>query len=163
MNNRDRDEFYLSKPAVDNDEDGDDYELEPPDAGVLAAEEQRGREAIEASRASIDIDEIYRDAGRQRSEEILQNWFKDFQFKFRFQTKHLLIAAAALAVILTLWKFGMLGTALVLLMMISVFGLYFYFSWQEQKAEDEATRRREEMYARRRAQQQKTSGGRDTA
>jgi hypothetical protein len=161
MNNRDRDEFYLSKPAAGNDDDGDDYELEPPDAEVLAAEAERGREAIEASRANIDIDEIYRDAGRQRSEEILESWFKDFKFKFQFKTKHLLIAAAALAIILTLWKFEMLGTAIVLLMMISVFGLYFYFSWQEQRAEDEATRRREEMYARRRAQQQRTSGKHD--
>lgn len=161
MNSRDRDEFYLSKPAAGND-DGEDYELEPPDAEVIAAEAERGREAIEASRANINIDEIYRDAGRQRSEEILENWFKDFQFKFRFRIKHLLIAAAALAIILTLWRFGLLGTAIVLLMMISVFGLYSYFSWQEQRAEDEATRRREEMYARRRAQQQKTTGQNDS-
>jgi hypothetical protein len=163
MNSRDRDEFYLSKPAAGND-DGDDYELEPPDAGVLAAEEQRGRQAIEASRSAIDIDEIYRDAGRQRSEEILENWFKDFKLlQFRFKTKHLLIAAAALAVILTLWRLDLLGTAIVLLMMISVFGLYTYFSWQEQKADEEASRRREEMYARRRAQQQRMSGGDETA
>lgn len=161
MNSRNRDEFYLSKPTAANG-DGDDYELEPPDAEVLAAEEQRGRDAIEASRAAIDIDEIYRDAGQHRSEEILENWFKDFQFKFRFRTKHLLIAAAALAIILTLWRLGLLGTAIVLLMMISVFGLYTYFSWQEQKAEDEATRRREEMYARRRAQQKSMPGQNDS-
>jgi hypothetical protein len=161
MDSRSRDEFYLSKPG-DVDDDGDDYELEPPDAEVIAAEELRGREAIEASRSTIDIDEIYRDAGRQRSEEILENWFRDFRFRFRFRVKHLLIAAAGLAIMLTLYKFNILGTALVLLVMFFVFGLTFYFARQEQRAEDDAMQRREEMYARRRAQQQKTHGGNDT-
>jgi hypothetical protein len=150
MNSRDRDEFYLSKPDAAED-DGDDYELEPPDAEVLAAEERRGREAIDATHATIDIDEIYRDAGRQRADEILENWFKDFRFRFRFQVKHLLIATAVLAIVLTLAKLQMLGTVAVLLVMFSVAGLFFYLQWQEKKAEDEATRRRHEMYERRRA------------
>jgi len=160
MDTRDRDDFYLSKPKDDGD-DGDEYELEPPDAEVLAAEERRGTEAVEASRAAIDIDEIYRDADRQRSEEILQNWFRNFKFGFRFQVKHLLIATAVLAIVLTLAKLQMLGTAVVMLVMLSVAGLYFYLQWQEKKAQEEATRRRHEMYARNRAAMQKMAGGGD--
>lgn len=158
MDNRDRDDFYLSKPKDDADE-GDEYELEPPDADVIAAEERRGNEAVEATRASIDIDEIYRDSDRQRSDEILQNWFRDFKFGFRFQVKHLLIATAVLAIVLTLAKLQMLVTTVVVLVMLSVAGLYFYLQWQEKKAQEEATRRRQEMYARNRAAMQKLTGG----
>jgi hypothetical protein len=162
MDSRDRDKFYSSKPG-DVDDEGDDYELEPPDADVIAAEERRGTEAIEATRASIDIDEIYRDADRQRSDEILQNWFRDFKFGFRFQVKHLLIATAVLAIVLTLIKLQRLGTTAVILVMLSVAGLYFYLQWQEKKAQEEATRRRHEMYERRRASMEKMMSGGDAA
>jgi hypothetical protein len=154
MNDPDRDKFYSS--TSDDADDGDDYELEPPDADVLAGEERRAREAIEDTRAAIDIDEIYRDADRQRSTEILESWARDF--RFRFQVKHLLIATAVLAIVLTLYKLEMLGTAVVLLVMISVAGLYFYLQWQEKKAQDEANRRRQELYARRRAQFKRMKG-----
>jgi hypothetical protein len=160
MDTRDRDDFYLSKPKDDAD-DGDEYELEPPDADILAAEVRRGNEAVEATRASIDIDEIYRDADRQRSDEILQNWFRNFKFGFRFQVKHLLIATAVLAIVLTLYQLGRLGTAVVILVMLSVAGLYFYLQWQEKKAQEEASRRRHEMYERRRAAMQKMMSGGD--
>ncbi len=156
MDSRDRDKFYSS---TSDDADEDEYEVEPPDAEVLAAEERRGQEAIEATHATIDIDEIYRDAGRQRSDEILENWFRDFKFRFRFQVKHLLIATAVLAILLTLAKLEMLGTVMVFLVMISVAGLFFYLQWQEKKAQDEAARRRQEMYARRRAHMQKVTSG----
>jgi hypothetical protein len=158
MNSRDRDEFYLSKATNADGDDGDDYELEPPDAEVLAAEERRGREAIDATHATIDIDEIYRDAGRQRADELLESWFKDFRFRFRFQVKHLLIATAVLAIVLTLAKLQMLGTVAVLLVMFSVAGMFFYLQWQEKKAEDEATQRRHEMYERRRTHFDKMQG-----
>ena len=64
-----------------------------------------------------------------------------------------------LAIVLTLYKLEMLGTAVVLLVMISVAGVYFYLQWQEKKAQDEANRRRQEMYARRRAHFKKVHGG----
>ena len=98
---------------------------------------------------SIDIDDIYREADRERGGEILESWVRDFHF--RFQIKHLLIATAVLAIVLTLNWHGLLGTTLVLLVMISVAGLYLYLQWQEKKQQDEANRRRQEMYARRRA------------
>jgi len=148
MDSRDRDKFYTYTPE---DDDGDEYELEPPDEHVIAGEKQRAKDALEATKSSIDINEIYRDAAQERSSEILENWFRDFKFGFRFQVKHLLIATAVLAIILTLAKLKMLGTTAVILVMLGVAGLYLYLQWQEKKAQDEATRRRHEMYARRRA------------
>lgn len=130
-------------------DDDSEYELEPPDAAVLAADERRAKEAIEATRRSIDIDEIYREESRDRGGEILQEWTRNL--KFRFQVKHLLIGTAVLAIALTLWRWGILGTTLVILMMLSIAGLYLYLQWQEKKQRDEADRRRQEMYSRRRA------------
>ena len=40
MDDRERDKFYSS--ASDDADDGDEYEVEPPDAHVLADEERRG-------------------------------------------------------------------------------------------------------------------------
>jgi hypothetical protein len=158
MDHRDRDKFYSppSKPNDDDDDDGD-YELEPPDPEILANEVKRAKDAIDATNATIDIDEIYRDASQQRSDEILQNWFRGLR-GFRFQVKHLLIATAVLAIILTVGAKMGWGGGFALLVMLSIGGLFFYFQWQEQKAEEEATRRRQEMYARRRAHFEKMSG-----
>jgi hypothetical protein len=156
MDSRERDKFYSKS---DDDDDGADYELEPPDEEITAAAERRGKEAIEASRADIDIDEIYRDAGQRSSEEFLDGLLKNFKLRFRFQISHLLILTAVLAIVLTLAKLQLLGVAVFLLIVFSVAGLFFYLQIQERKAEEEATRRREEMYARRRAQMQKTAGG----
>jgi hypothetical protein len=143
--------------STSDDSVGDaDYELEPPDADVLAAEERRAKEAIEATLTSIDIEEIYREESRDRGGEILQEWIRNL--KFRFQVKHLLIGTAVLAIALTLWRWGILGTALVILTMLSIAGVYLYLQWQEKKQRDEAERRRREMYARRRAQLENRGG-----
>jgi hypothetical protein len=157
MDNRDRDKFYSSSSA-DDDDDGEDYELEPPDATVLAAEEQRAKEVMEASQASVDIDEIYRDVGRERTEEIVENWFRDLRQGFRFQVKHLLFATAVLAIVLTLAKWVGFGTVIVVAIMLAVATAYFFLQWQEKKAEEAAHSRRQEMFARQRAHFDKTSG-----
>jgi len=125
-----------------------DYELEPPDAEVLAAEERRAREAIEASNMAIDIDEIYRDLNQDHGREILESWW--LNFRFRFQVKHLLIGTALLAIGLALYRLELLRTAILLLVMVSVIGLYLYLQWQEKKQQDEAARRWRAMYERRR-------------
>jgi Ca2+/Na+ antiporter len=143
-NERKRDPIY----SPDQDEDGE-YELEPPDAEVIAAEERRAREAVDATRVAIDIDKIYREVDRDRGGEILNDWIRDFR-GFRFQTKHLLIATAVLAIVLALWRLDLFGTAFVIFLMLSVAGAYFYLSWQESKQQQEAERRIQEMYARNR-------------
>ena len=110
---------------------------------------------MEATRITIDIDEIYREADNPRGGEILDDWVRNFRGGFRFQTKHLLIATAVLSILLTLWRLEMLGDALVILLMLSVAGVYLYVSWQERKQQQEAERRRQEMYARNRAYHEK--------
>ncbi len=146
MDDRERDQFYSSTPqeAGDNDE----YELEPPDPEVVAGELHRAQEAIESTRISIDIDEVYRDAERDRGREILEGWLRNVPV--RFQTKHLLIVTAVVAILLTLVK--LIPMAVVVVgVMLAIAGVYLYLQWQEKKAQDEADRRRQELYARRRA------------
>jgi hypothetical protein len=150
----------VRSPSVE-DEDAD-YELEPPDPEVIAAEERRAREAVEATRASIDIDEIYRESDRRQGGEILDDWARNLRAGFRFQVKHLLIATAVLAIALALWRLQLFGTALVIGLMLSVAGAYLYVLWQEKKQQQEAERRREEMYSRNRmyhANRNRTAGG----
>ena len=84
----DRDKLYSA--GGDND-DGADYELEPLDPEVLAAEERRAAEAVEIHKKSIDIDEVYREFEARRDSEIVEEWFQRFRnFRFQFQVKHLL-------------------------------------------------------------------------
>jgi hypothetical protein len=139
----------IRSPSVEDDDA--DYELEPPDPEVIAAEERRAREAVEATRMTIDIDEIYRESDRRPGGEILDDWARNFRIGFRFQVKHLLIATAVVAIALALWRLELFGTALVLGLMLSVGGIYLYVLWQEKKQQQEAERRRREMYERNRA------------
>jgi hypothetical protein len=147
MDDAERDKFYASSPKEAD--EGDEYELEPPDPDVLAGEQRRAQETMESTRMSVDIDEIYREVERERGGEILENWLRNF--RFRFQVKHLLIATALLAILLTLVKLGLMAV-LVVAMMLSIAGIYLYLQWQERKYQQAADRRRQEMYARRRAQ-----------
>src|SRR4051812_44238277 len=145
MNDPERDKFY-SAPEPPPDDDAE-LELEPPDETI---EERQKQLALNAIRARIDIDEIYRDADRDRGGEILENWIRNF--RFQFQLKHLLIATAVLAIILTLIKLELFWTTLIVGVMLSVGGLYAYLHWEEKKHEIEADRKRQALYARRRAQ-----------
>src|SRR5437016_2985549 len=85
MDDRER-EFFYSAPKEEADEE--EYELDLPDPSVVSAEERHAKEVAESVRASIDIDEIYREAERERGAEILEEWIRNF--RFRFQVKHLL-------------------------------------------------------------------------
>jgi hypothetical protein len=156
MDDRERDQFYSS--SSDEAGEDDEYEVEPPDPDVLSGEQHRAQETIESTRMSIDIDEIYRDAERDRGREILEGWFRNFPV--RFQIKHLLIATAVLAILLTLYKLGLMAVVVVAVM-LSIAGLYLYLQWQDKQQQAEADRRRQEMYARRRAHLGKQSQGAD--
>lgn len=155
----DRDRFYTR----DADVDGDEYELEGPDPAVLAAEKRRAEEVVASTKRSIDIDEIYREADRSPSSELLENWFRNFDFRFRFQVKHLLIATAVLSILLTLWQLEWLGTALVLLVMGGVIGSYLYLQWKDKQHQDAAAERRRRLYAERRDAQENAGAAIDTA
>jgi hypothetical protein len=143
------------QPPPNVDDEGD-YELEPPDATIIAAEQRRGKDSIEASRAAIDIDQIYREADRDLGSELVEKWLKEY--RFQFQVKHILIATALLAVALTLWKLEVLGKTLWILFMLGVASFYVYLQWQESKHQRAAQERRERMYARRRAMQARQQG-----
>jgi hypothetical protein len=146
MDDRERDKFYSSNP---DDADDEDLELEPPDPTVLAGEQLRAKETLESTRIAIDIDNIYREAERDPGREFIENWLRNY--RFRFQVKHLLVATAVLAILLTLAKKDLM-IFVVIGVMLTIAGVYLYFQWLERKHQEEANRRRQELYARRREQ-----------
>jgi len=154
MDDKDREKFY-SPPEPPADDDGE-YELEPPDEAVT---EHQRKATLAGIEKRIDINEIYAEADRDRGSEILEDWVRNFRFRFQFQVKHLLIATALLAIVLTLFKLGMFWPTMVVLIMLGVAGLYTYLVWEEKKHQAEAARKREIVYAQRRAQQAASQSG----
>jgi hypothetical protein len=152
----DRDKLY-STDAVDDD---GDFELEPVDPEVVAAEQLRAAAAIDAHRAAIDVNEVYRDVDANRDSAIVQELVGRLRnARFQFQIKHLLVATAVAAVLLTLHNLGMgLFAIFALLVMGGVAGLTVYLKLEENKRQEEANRRRQKMYAARRAHQARLSG-----
>jgi hypothetical protein len=140
MNDRDRN--MPPDPPAD-----DDYEIEiePPDETIEA---KRRQTILESQEARIDIEEIYREAERDRGGEILQNWIRNF--KFRFGLRELLIATAMLALAVALVQLQLFWTAVIVLFGLSVASLYFYLTLQERKHQEEVARKRDEIYAKRR-------------
>jgi hypothetical protein len=146
MDDTERDKFYSSR-----DEWGDDdteYEVEPPDADVLALEKRRAEEIVESSEMSIDVDEIYRDLDRRDSAESPFQWPDSFRFKF--QVKHLLIVTAVLAIVLTMWRLEMLVNFLGVIVLTLLGGGLAYMELKEQRRWAEAERIWNEKYRRRR-------------
>jgi hypothetical protein len=137
--------------AVDEHDDTE-LELEPVDPQILAAAKQRAEEAVIAASQAINIDQIYRDLEHpdpQLPSELLEN------FRFQFQLKHLLVAMAVIALLVTVIS-RMSQSALVGLFMIGFMLIAYagtaYFYLQDRRRQQEADRRRQEMYAARRAQ-----------
>jgi hypothetical protein len=154
MNEQDRDRFY--GPGGDEwGDDGADYDLEPPDADVLAGEDRRAREALEASELAIDVDEIYSDMERA-SHVSLGTW--DGKFKFQFGVKHLLLAMFVLSLVLTLWKLGILGGVLIAVILAAVGGALMHIYVKEQRARETANHRWVEKYERRREYLERQTG-----
>jgi hypothetical protein len=150
MDERDRDKFYSPPtPPADDDEE---LELEPLDPAIVNAEQRHAAEVAERVRASIDIDAVYRDAGRNRSEEIVEGWIRNF--KFRPQLKHVAYATAALAVVIAVSSLGQFFPFFAIMTICCVGGLYLYLTWQDQKQQAEAAAKREALYAKRRAAMQ---------
>jgi hypothetical protein len=140
-------------PEPPPDDDDAELELEPLDETI---EERQKQAALNAIRARIDIDEVYGDAERDHGGEIMENWFRNF--RFQFQLRHLLIATAVVAIILTLIKLQLFWTTLIVGVMLSTAGLYLYLRVEEKKHEVEAERRRQALYTRRRAQMAASMG-----
>jgi hypothetical protein len=133
------------QPPVPPEDDDYELEIEPIDESV----EVRRRQDMRASQeAHIDIDEIYREADRNRGDEILQDWLRNF--KFRLGLRELLIATAIVALSVALVQLQLFWTGVIVLFGLTVASLYFYFTFQEQKHQAEVDRKREAMYAKRR-------------
>lgn len=146
MDERERDKFYSPpEPPADDDE----YELEPLDPEIVAAEERHAKDVAEHVKDSIDIDDVYREAERSRGTEIVENWVRNF--RYRFHIKHVLFATAVLAFAIAAAKLSYLVPMVAILVMGSIAGLYFYLNWQDRKQQAEAYAKREELYAKRRA------------
>jgi hypothetical protein len=134
-----------SNPPTPPDDDEYELEIEPPDETIEA---KRRRDILASQEARIDIDEIYQEAERDRGDEILQAWLKDY--KFRFGLRELLIATAIVALAVALVQLHLFWTAVIVLFGLSVASLYFYLALQERKHQEEAARKREAIYAQRR-------------
>lgn len=147
MDERDRDKFYSppTPPAGDDEE----LELEPLDPAIENSEQRHAEEIAERVRASIDIDAVYRDADRNRSEEIVEGWIRNF--KFRPQIKHVAYATAALAVLIAVSSLGQAFPFFAIMTICCVGGLYLYLTWQDRKQQAEAAAKRDALYAKRRA------------
>jgi hypothetical protein len=145
MDDRQRDKFYTPPNVNPPDDDGDEYELEAPDEAI---EERRRQDAMASVERRIDINEVYADAERSRGSEILENWVRNF--RFQFQVKHLLIATAVLAIVLTLFKLHVFLPVLFVLIMLSIIGVTLYLRREDLKHQKEAAERREQIYAERR-------------
>jgi hypothetical protein len=143
MNNADRDKFY----GFEEDDDVE-YEVEPPDADVIAAEKRRAQEDMALSELSIDVDEIYR--ARSGHRDLTFDPKSIGKFHFQFRVTHMLVATAVLAVLLTLWRLEILWTVAGLLIISAFGGALAFMEFREQRQWVEAQRRFEEKYARRR-------------
>jgi hypothetical protein len=147
MEDRERDKFYSPPEPTPDDEE---YELEPLDPSIVSAEERHAKQVGELVRTSIDIDEVYSDAERNRGTEIVENWARNF--RYRFHIKHLLFATAAVAIGVAAATLDYLVPMVAILVLGSIAGLYFYLNWQDRQQQAEAYAKRQELYAKRREQ-----------
>jgi hypothetical protein len=153
--------------APDDGDDDAELELEPIDAEILAAAKRRAEETVSGATKAVDIDEIYRDIEPNREFRLPTDLFDNL--RVQFGVKHLLIATAVVAVLLTFVHVFGYGGAPVVLFMLAVFAATAYVHLQERKRQAEADRKRQEMYAarrelfRQRNSQTKSDGGAEAA
>ena len=160
LDDLDRDKLYTAG-ADDLDSDDAELELEPPDPAVVAAEQRRAAEAIDAHRRAINVSEIYRDLDANRDTQIVEEWLGRLRtFRFQFQVRHLLILTAVVAIVLALSQWVGLGTVFIVAIMLAVAGVSLYLKLEENRRQEAANHRRQKMYAERRAQQARATGQR---
>lgn len=136
----DREKFYTTDNSVDGDDD--EYELEAPDAEVIASQKRLAEENIAAVESRIDVDELLRGEERYSHEQWISDSLKGD--RFRFQTKHLLMVTALLAIYLTIGQsFGfLLATFLYFVVGVST-SLYYLNRKDEEHAAKFAKRKQE--------------------
>ncbi len=145
MNNVDRDKIYGRDVDDSTDEE---LEVEPPDSDVLAHQKRAAEERVKLAEMSIDVDEVYRELDH-RDAPALPFKLPD-KLGFRFQIKHMLIATAVLAMLLTMWRLGVLVNVVGVLILSAMAAAVAYTELKEQQRCAEAERRWQEKLERRR-------------
>jgi hypothetical protein len=126
------------KDPLSEDDDGDEYELEPVDPEILARERERGEQQTRQAGAAVDVDQVY----RETEATDLITW-DDLQ-GFRFTIRHLLIATAVLAIVMTLVKIAdCLGMFIVAVIALAVG--WFFVLRKERRIRSERERRLAEL------------------
>lgn len=139
----DRDAFY--DPLEEDDDE--DYELEPIDPHVLENQKKLASQAVDEAEATLDITELY--AERDRLQE-LEAFSKDFTFQFGL--KHMLMATAGLAILLSLAKIFSGFGALILVALVGLGGAHLYLGWKDRKRIARIQEKRDAIVAMNRAQ-----------
>lgn len=130
-------------PPKAYEEDDEDYELEAPDEDVVQTAERRAREDVARAQAVIDIDEIYRE------ENADPDWEEMFKgFRFRYQTKHLLILTAVVSVIMAAITLSNFMVVLILGTLACLAGAHIYLAWREHQRQQRLEDRRKQIYER---------------
>jgi hypothetical protein len=157
MSDVDRDKLY-SAGAGDRGDEGTEYEVEPPDPQVLAAEECRAEEILAASQLAVELQEIDDEADGRSDRQYLGKLVRGFRFRFR--TKDLLVATTVAAVLMAVAVQHAFGRFFVLAALIVVGGITAILSWKQYEREVELDRRRQALLARRR--EQRAAGGKQS-
>jgi hypothetical protein len=130
-----------SKPTVDDDDDYE-LELEPVDPEILAKERARATQRTETAASKIDVDELYGDTGGYSDLTVDLSQLK----QFRFTTRHLLIATAFLAILLTLFRLFHGAKTIVIVAAVALAAGWIWALRLERKQELERERRRAEFF-----------------
>lgn len=146
----DRNNFY-SDGSDDGDDDGTEYEVEPPDPTVLAEEARRADEIIAASQLAVDLHEIYDEAEGHADREFFDELVHGI--RLRFTTQHLLLAMTVVAVVIAVARQAGFGTVFLLAALLVIGGITAFLSWKQHEREVKLEQRRQELFARRRTAQ----------
>jgi hypothetical protein len=131
-----------AQPPANDDDDDYELELEPVDPEVLEHERQRAAKLTETATSRVDVDELYGDAGAYSDLELDLSQLK----QFRFTTRHLLIATALLAILLTIFRLNTATNAIVVIAAVLLAAGWIYTLRLERKQEAERARRRAEFF-----------------
>ena len=131
----------------------DEYELEDPDEDVLQLARERTAENLRAASVALEVDDA------QRAMEERHVFSKDDSLRFQFQVKHLLIATAVLAIVMTLAQFAHGVAVLMVGVTAALIATHTYLNWAERKRLDEASARRAEAFRRVRERQAAAATG----
>ena len=116
----------------DEDDDGLDYELEPPDEDVVRMEKDRAQAEMAQAQHAIDVDAVYRKLdGRDEAD------FSWDPAEFRFGIRELLIATGVVALLLGMWRIGFLSpnlfAAFIAVALVGLGAAHTYVAWRERK------------------------------